>query len=225
MAVQSGLFKDRNEAGKLLATKLLSYKSDRTVVLALPRGGVPVAFEVAQALRAPLDTVVVRKIGMPGDPEFGIGAIAPGDTLFLDDTAASLGIEENELADVIAREKKELARRIKAYESGSYSKGVEPRTIILVDDGVATGGTALAAIRYVKAKWPRAHAVFAAPICAHDTAQRLRRETGVVCLHETDDLIAIGMWYEDFPQTSDAEVIVLLGKAARIRKQSRKIAR
>lgn len=201
------MFKDRSEAGKLLAQKLASHGGKFTLVLALPRGGVPVGFEVAKALKAPLDTLVVRKLGMPGDPEFGVGAIGPGDTLVLDDSAVSFGIKKAELADVVAREKKELVRRIKAYGSGSYSKGMKPRTVIIVDDGVATGGTALAAIRHTKSAWPRATIVFAAPICARDTAKRLRHEADVVCVKEVDDLVAIGMWYEDFPQLRDSEVV------------------
>jgi predicted phosphoribosyltransferase len=167
-------------------------------------------------LKAPLDTLVVRKVGVPGNPEFGVGAIAPG-ILYLDEeTIERLGIQRADLKTVIADERKEMERRVRSYASGSYSTGIAPKTVILVDDGIATGVTTRAALRAARAKWKDARIVIAAPVCARDTAEALRREADeAVFLSEPDNLVAIGYWYVRFEQVSDAEVKRLLDSAKR----------
>jgi putative phosphoribosyl transferase len=204
-------FADRTEAGRELARTLVRLKLPEPLILALPRGGLPVAFEVARALRAPLDTLVVRKVGPPGNPEFGVGAVAPG-VLYLDEeTIKRLGISRSELEPVIAEERAEMERRMRAYASGSYSEGISPETVIIVDDGIATGASARAALRAARIIWRGARVVLASPVCAFDTAQMLRKEADeVVFLSEPEDLIAIGYWYDRFEQVSDAEVRRLL---------------
>lgn len=208
------IFADRTEAGKELARALARSKLPKPLVLALPRGGVPVAFEAARALRAPLDTLVVRKVGPPGNPEFGVGAVAPG-VLYLDEeTIDRLGISRASLDKVIADERAEMERRVAAYASGSYSTGVSPETVIIVDDGIATGVTARAAIRSARATWKDARIVLASPLCARDTAALLRKEADkAVFLAEPENLIAIGYWYERFDQVSDGEVLRYLDEA------------
>jgi putative phosphoribosyl transferase len=200
-------FADRKEAGRLLADAVRLLAPVRPLVLGLPRGGVPVALEVAHVLRAPLDTLIVRKVGLPGNPEFGVGAVAPS-VLYLDEaTIARLGISRSALEGVIAGERAEMERRINVYASGSYSRGFVPGTVIIVDDGIATGVSARAALRSARAKWKDAKIILAAPVCARDTAIVLRTEFDeTVFLSEPESLIAIGYWYERFDQVSDAEV-------------------
>lgn len=208
------MFKDRKEAGELLAQKLFGYKKEHPLILALPRGGVPVAYEVARALEAPLDTLVVRKIGSPNNPEFGVGAIAPGDVIILDNNAlASSGLSRVDIDPVIEKELHEMERRILHYKSGEYAKDSPAKTVIIVDDGLATGVTARAAIESVLLQYKPLKLIFAAPICARDSAQGLRNLVDVVCLKEPEDFLAVGYWYEDFPQTTDEEVVELLEKA------------
>jgi putative phosphoribosyl transferase len=200
-------FKNRIEAGRLLAQKLLGYKEEKPLILALPRGGVPVGFEVAKTLEAPLDTLVVRKIGLPSNPEYGVGAIAPGDVIIINESPLE-GLEE-----VIKREMEEMERRILKYKSGQYGNRTEGKTIIIVDDGLATGVTARAAIESAILIYKPLKIIFACPVCSTDAAIALRDIVDVICLHEADDFVAVGLWYEDFPQTSDEEVIELLEKA------------
>jgi putative phosphoribosyl transferase len=206
-------FKDRYEAGERLAEKLMSYSGSGAAVLALPRGGVPVAYAVATALRTPLDTVVARKIGMPGNREYGVGAIAPGGVLILDDSVlASLGTRRRELDLVIEEETAEMNRRIARYKSGAYVD--DEATIILVDDGLATGVTARAGIESVRKNRNPKRLIFAAPVCARDAAFMLRAYVDdVVCLSDPADLMAVGYWYDSFVQTTDEEVEMLLEKA------------
>ncbi|MBI2086675.1 MAG: phosphoribosyltransferase [Candidatus Zambryskibacteria bacterium] len=201
-------FKNRKEAGKLLAQKLLGYKEEKPLILALPRGGVPVAYEVVQALEAPLDTLVARKIGSPSNPEFGVGAVAPNDVLIL-----GKDINREELGPVIKQEKDEMKRRILRYRSGEFAKNIPAKTVIIVDDGLATGVTARAAIESALLQYKPLKLIFAAPVCAKDTAEALRNLVDVVCLNEADNFVAVGEWYEDFPQTTDREVVELLEKA------------
>ncbi len=208
------MFKNRNEAGALLAEKLLPYKPQHPLILALPRGGVPVGFEVAKALEAPLDTLVVRKIGAPFNPEFGVGAIAPGGITIIDTkTLGATGLTREDLDPIIEDETKELERRISVYHSGEYSKEADARTVILVDDGLATGVTARAAVESAFLTQGPFKIIFASPVCAKDTANSLRNAVDTVCVMEVNDFKAVGYWYEHFPQTSDKEVIACLEKA------------
>lgn len=208
-------FKNRMDAGQQLAEELLQYKKDHPLILALPRGGVPVGYEVARVLEAPLDTVVSRKIGAPFSPEFGVGAIAPGNVIIFDDASIdALGLSKRHLDPVIEAETKEMHRRMIRYKSGEYSRGFQTDTLIIVDDGLATGVTARAAIESVKINSKPKKLIFASPICALSSAEQLRDQVDqVVCKGEVGDLMAVGYWYEDFPQTTDEEVMQYLEKA------------
>jgi predicted phosphoribosyltransferase len=190
-------FEDRRDAGRRLATKLLVFKDARPVVFALPRGGVPVAYEVSRALGAPLDVFVSRKLGAPDQPEFGIGAVSVGGVRVLNrDVIRRLGIPD------------EYVERITAHEPE-----VGGRTAILVDDGLATGVTARAAVEALRLRVPR-RLILAAPVCAAQTAEAFRPQVDeLVCLASPSDLGAIGFWYKNFDQTSDAEVVELLERA------------
>jgi len=204
------MFEDRREAGRKLAATLSEYAGKNTLVLALPRGGVEVAFEVAKALGAPLDTIVARKIGMPGAPEYAVGAIAPGEVRVVEHEVP--GIDA-----VIARESEEIRRRMRVYKSGSYSGKEKPDTILLVDDGVATGQTALAALVSLRAAHPSAQLVFAVPVGAPDALQRIAQHAdGVVALEAPQEFRAVGEWYRSFPQLNDKEVIGYLVRARRV---------
>ncbi len=204
-------FEDRTQAGRLLARTLSGYARRRgVVVLALPRGGVPVAFEVARALEAPLDVFLVRKLGVPGHEELALGAIATGGALVLDrGLIAALGIPEEEITRVIASERAELSRRERLYREGR-PLAVTGKTVIVVDDGVATGSTMLAAITALAREEP-ARIVVAVPVAPPDTAHRLRREVDeLVTLAEPESFGAVGFWYRDFSPVADAEVRELL---------------
>ena len=207
-------FRDRHDAGRRLAAELLSYRDEDPVVLGLPRGGVPVAEEVAAALGAPLEVLAVRKLGAPHNPEYGIGAIAEGGTRVFDSEAlAVLGINGGVLDSIVARETEELRRRVAAYRGERPLVDLRGRTAIVVDDGVATGVTDTAALRAVRCLGPR-RLVLAVPVCAPDSAHRLREEADeVVCLSEPPLLYGVGQWYRDFSQVSDGEVIAALGAA------------
>lgn len=207
------IFKDRIDAGQHLAAELVHkhYKEPR--VLALPRGGVPVAYEVAQALGAPLDVCVVRKLGFPHQPEFAMGAIAEGVTILDHDLVRMMNVSEHAVDAVVAAERSELQRREHAYRPGLPPLDVKDKTVIIVDDGLATGATMRAAIAAVKNQGP-AHVVVAAPVGAPDTCQALRAEADeVICLATPDPFSAVGLWYASFPQTSDDEVHRLLAAA------------
>lgn len=216
-------FKNRSEAGKQLARELLQYKPEQPLILALPRGGVPVGFEVAKLLEAPLDTLVARKVGAPFNPEFGVGAIAPGDVIMFDERALNfLGLRKKDLDPVIEQEMREMERRILHYKSGIYTPDTRADTIIIVDDGLATGVTARAAIESVLIQHKPFKVIFAAPICAKETAGLLSDLVDIVCVQSVDNLMAIGYWYEDFPQTTDEEVIYYLDKTYKHYEQSQK---
>lgn len=204
-------FKNRKEAGQKLAQRLIGYKENHPLILALPRGGVPIGFEVAKVLEAPLDTLVARKIGAPSNPEFGVGAIAPGNVIMIDNAAlASLRLSRADIDPVIEEELREMERRILHYKSGQYSQNTPAETVIIVDDGLATGVTARAAIASVFLQQKPLKLIFAAPVCAKGMAESLRDLVDVICLQEAEDFIAVGHWYKDFPQTTDEEVVELL---------------
>ncbi len=207
-------FHDRTDAGRRLAQRLTAYRGPDTVVLALPRGGVEVGYEVARELGAPLDVIVARKLGAPGQRELGIGAIAPGGVRVLDEeTIALLRISPQELDAVAADEAVELARRERLFREGRPALDLAGRTVILVDDGLATGVTARAAVRAIRTRQPH-RIVLAVPVCAPETAAALRGEVDdLICVESPPDFMAVGRWYEDFDQTSDHEVIDLLARA------------
>jgi putative phosphoribosyl transferase len=211
-----GRFSNRHDAGQQLAAQLLPLAAEQPVVIGLPRGGVPVAEEVALALDgAPLEVLAVRKIGAPGNPEYGIGAIAEDGTRLFDlEAVAALGIEAGALEEIVARESAELRRRVEAYRGDRPPLALRGRTVIVVDDGVATGVTDTAALRAARRRGPR-RLVLAVPVCAPDSAARLRQEADeLVCLIEPEQLYGVGQWYADFTQVSDAEVLAALQRAA-----------
>ncbi len=209
-------FHDRQDAGRRLAVLLHRYENENPIVLALPRGGVPVAYEVARALGAPLDVIVARKIGAPQCPEYAIGAIAEGGAVFIDRGAlAETGVDEAELEAIAEKEAVELARRVRRYRGDRPFPDVRGRTAILVDDGVATGRTARAAIRAVRELGP-GRLVLAAPVVASETAAVLRSVVDdLVSIENPENFIAVGFWYERFGQTTDDEVVSLLEQARR----------
>jgi predicted phosphoribosyltransferase len=205
-------FLDRPEAGRLLAERLLPLADADPIVVALPRGGVPVAAEVARALDAPLEILAVRKLGAPHNPEYGIGAITEDGTRVFDAEAlAVLGIDNAVLDAIVDRESEELRRRVAAYRGERPPLELEDRTVIVVDDGVATGVTDTAALRSIRRRRPR-RLILAVPVCAPDSERRLRDEADeVVCLLTPSLLYGVGQWYQDFSQVSDREVISALG--------------
>jgi putative phosphoribosyl transferase len=209
-------FLDRREAGKQLAAKLASYADDPGVlVLGLPRGGVPVAYEVARALQAPLDVFVVRKLGVPGHRELAMGAIASGGLRVLNmDVIEALGISPADVESVAARELVEMERQQKTYRGNAPLPEFSGRTLIVVDDGLATGSTMRAAVGALRQSNP-ARIIVAAPVAAAETVRRLREEAdSVVCLSAPSDFHAVSMWYQNFSQTSDEEVRNLLESAS-----------
>lgn len=208
------LFVDRFDAGRKLAEKLGWLKVQDVIVLALPRGGVPVGYEIAKRLGAPLDVLVVRKLGAPKNSEFGIGAIAPENVRVLDETAIkALGVSAKEIEKVESAERNELGRRLRLYRGKASSPDLSVKTVILVDDGLATGVTAEAAIKYVL-KYNPEKLVIAIPVCALDSVHRiqdmLRAKDETVCLSTPHDFGAVGLWYRDFGQVTDEEVVSLL---------------
>jgi predicted phosphoribosyltransferase len=210
-----GRFSNRRDAGRQLAAQLLSLAAEQPLVIGLPRGGVPVAEEIAIALGgATLEVLAVRKIGAPHNPEYGIGAIAEDGTRVIDrEAVAVLGIDGDALEEIVARESAELDRRVEAYRGDRPPLSLRGRTVIVVDDGVATGVTDTAALRAVRRCGPR-RLVLAVPVCAPDSAARLRAEADqLVCLIEPQQLYGVGQWYADFSQVSDAEVLAALARA------------
>lgn len=208
------VFKDRAAAGRRLAESLQEFRNENPIVLALPRGGVPVGYEVARALNAPLDVMIARKLGAPGQPELGIGAIAPGGVRVLNEEAIDmLGIREAEIEAIAAEEERELARRLRRFRGDRPPPALRGRTVILVDDGLATGVTAKAAIGAIRKEEPR-RIIFAVPVCASDTARSLSEEVdALVCLEAPPSFGAVGLWYQNFEQTSDEEVLEWLERA------------
>jgi putative phosphoribosyl transferase len=216
-------FADRHDAGRRLAGLLEPWRAERPVVCGIPRGGVPVAAEVARALGAPLDVVVVRKIGAPLNPEYGIGALAEGEVGVLDREAIrALGVGPEQLQKLIWRAERELAERLARYRTPLPASlpqrpplRVAGRTAIVVDDGLATGHTAQAAARSLRGRGA-ARVILAVPVAAPSSVAELEEEEvdEVVCVEEPPNLGAIGFWYEDFAPTPDREVAALLDEAA-----------
>jgi len=205
-------FRNRVEAGQMIAAQMQDYiHQENLLVLALPRGGVPVAFEVAEVLHAPLDVCLVRKLGVPGHEELAMGAIASPTVQILNyDVINSLGIDSVTIAQVAAQELQELQRRHLAYRQGSPPVDIKDKHVILVDDGIATGSTMLAAIAILRQQQP-AQIIVAVPVAPPSVYQQLKLEVdAVICLYTPKLMYAIGSWYEDFRQTTDEEVRRLL---------------
>lgn len=211
------MFRDRSDAGRLLAQRLLAFRDERPVVLALPRGGVPVGYEIARALAAPLDLILVRKIGAPRAPEFAIAAVAEGapPTLARNERAiAALAIPQAYIEEAREDALREIARRRARWLGGRVPVALEGRTAIVVDDGIATGATMQAALRATRARKP-ARLVLAVPVAPRETLKALREEADVcIALESPEDFGAVGQFYERFPQLGDAAVAALLAAAA-----------
>ena len=200
-------FHDRRDAGRQLADRLSTLQLEAPLVLGLPRGGVPVAAEVAQALDAQLEVFVARKIGAPHHPEFGIGAVAEGGARVVDGvTVRRLGLTDADLDALARNEQEELQRRVERYRGDRPLPDLRSHTVVLVDDGLATGVTAEAALLALRHLRP-ARLVLAIPVCAADTVERLRGlADDIVCVHRPDNFHAVGQWYDNFDQTTDDEV-------------------
>jgi putative phosphoribosyl transferase len=219
----SQVFQDRREAGRELAKRLEKFRDGGDlVVLALPRGGVPVAFEVAQALDAPLDIFLVRKLGLPGHPELAMGAIATGGVRVLnDDVVRWYGVPEAAIDEVARVEQIELERRERDYREGREPVSLRDRTVLLIDDGLATGSTMKAAVQAVRAQHP-SRIVVAVPVAARDTCREFGEIVDeIVCVRTPEPFSAVGLWYRDFSQTTDDEVRELLDERAVARRGAR----
>jgi putative phosphoribosyl transferase len=196
-----------------LAEALSDLKGEDVVVLGIPRGGVVVAAEVARAHGWPLDTVIPRKVRAPGNPELGLGAIAPGVRVLDERMLEMLGVSESYLEREIAEEEREIERRSEAYRHGRPAVDVKDKVAVVVDDGIATGGTATAAVRWAKGEAAR-RVILAVPVAPAEGVRSLSREADeVVCLETPEPFYAVGQWYQEFPQTSDEEVVQLLDEA------------
>lgn len=209
-------YSDRVDAGRTLAALLARYSLANGIVLALPRGGVVVGYEIAMALGLPLDVIVARKLGAPMQPEYGFGAVAPGDIALVDShSAEDLGITSAVLDQIIANERREMERRLICYRGDRPPPTLAGRTVVLVDDGIATGVTARAAIRSIRLQAVE-RLYLAAPVCAQETAVRFRDEVDLlICPRMPLHFDAVGLWYRDFAQVTDDEVVDLLERAAR----------
>ena len=216
-------FKDRTDAGRQLAKHLMAY-ADRedTLVLGIPRGGVPIAFEIATALRAPLDIFLSRKLGVPGNEELAFGAVAAEDGRFLDrQTIRAVGVSDQQVEEITARTRQLLDERARIYRSGREPLTVAGKIVILVDDGIATGASLSAAIHALRQMKPR-RLVVAAPVAPSSTCARMQREADtLIVLHSPDSFFAVGQFYQDFSQTTDDEVIQLLARAGEVRPSRR----
>jgi predicted phosphoribosyltransferase len=209
------LFPNRAEAGRRLGAELMrrlpQLHDDDPLVLAIPRGGVPVGYEVARYLDAALDLFIARKLGAPGHEELGIGAVAPGGTRFLDtDAIRALGVTEEYIEEVTQKELAELERRLRRFRGDRPPPRITGRSVVLVDDGLATGVTALASLAAIRVEQPR-RLVLGTPVCSVEGAQTVARQADdVVCVATPERFFGVGAWYHDFTQTSDEEVIELL---------------
>ena len=214
-AQQSVVYINREAAGRMLARRLMSYAHSDVVVLGIPRGGVPVAKEVADALDAPLDIIVVRKLGAPGQPELGIGAVVDGDhprTIFNQDIVEHLGISDEYIEAEVARQLKEVKRREAAYRGGRPKIPIAGKTVIVVDDGIATGSSVRAALRGVRRQKPR-RLILAIPVAPAESIETLQSDADeIVCLETPEDFFAVGQFYRDFRQVSDEQVKAILTK-------------
>jgi predicted phosphoribosyltransferase len=211
------VFRDRSEAGRWLAESLQAYAGrPDVIVLALPRGGVPVGFELARSLGVPLDVFLVRKLGLPGQEELAMGAIASGGVRVLnDDVVGALSIPGSVIDGVARREEQELRRREQLYRGARPAPDVKGKVVMLVDDGLATGSTMRAAVRAVKEMEP-ARVVVAVPVAAASTREDIGQEVDeIVCSVPPEPFLAVGRWYQDFSQTTDEEVHDLLERAGR----------
>jgi putative phosphoribosyl transferase len=207
------IFANRAEAGRAVARELEQLRDEDVVVVGLPRGGIPVAFEVARALGAPLDVVVVRKLGAPQQPELGVGAVAEQSLVIDEGIATRAGILDDELTHAAAEKKQHVDEDVRLYRGGAPPLDVRGKTVIVVDDGIATGGTARAAIRTLRQRGAR-RIVLAVPVGPAETVDDLRSEADeVVCVFPKEWFLAVGLWYEDFASTTDEEVIRLLDRA------------
>lgn len=212
------LFKNRADAGQALAEKLAKLNSlfidEAPLVLALPRGGVPVAFEVARELGAQLDVLIVRKIGAPGQSELALGAIASGGvTAWNNDIIQALGISQERIQRVVEHEQQELTRRERAYRGYRPQPRVQDRTVLLIDDGLATGASMLAAIRAVHAQHPK-KLIVAVPVASNEACAAISQHVDeIVCLNKPSPFFGVGTWYDDFTQTTDQQVHDLLALA------------
>ena len=208
------IYRDRDDAGIALAEALKKYQDEKPIIMALPRGGVALGYEVAKALKAPLDVVVPRKIGAPQNPEYGIGAIAPNGVVILNEEAImALSIPKQAVEQIIEKETIEMNRRINLYRKNLPDLDLHNKTVIIVDDGIATGVSTLAAVLSVKFLKPK-HIVLAVPVCPSDAGNKFEEHVDeFICLNAMTDFYAVGLYYQNFDQTTDEEVIELLQKA------------
>jgi putative phosphoribosyl transferase len=217
----SGLFADRREAGQRLAEALESLRAERVVVLGIPRGGVEVAAVVAEALDVPLDVVIPRKVGAPGNPELGLGAVAEGVEVLDEQLMRHLGVSQGYLRGEIAAQQEEIRRRSAAYRSDRPPVDLAGRVAVVVDDGVATGGTAAAALRWARSRGA-SKVILAVPVAPAEAIRRLSEEADEVrALATPEPFYAVGQWYAEFPQVSDEQVIDLLSRSVERRVRGR----
>lgn len=207
-------YKDRQDAGQKLAKELEKYSQNKPIIIALPRGGVVVAYEIAKRLKAPLDIIIARKIGAPFNPEFGLGAISENGASTLDNEAIRhFGLTDGDVEQAINRENEVMSKKIELYRKGSIPMELKDQTVILVDDGLATGVTTKAAIMSIKQNSPK-RIILAVPVSPPDAINKLLKEVDeIVCLKTPDEFYAVSAYYDNFEQISDNEVINLLHKA------------
>lgn len=206
------IFKDRQEAAKRLSEKLSKYAGKNTLVLAIPRGAVPMARTVADDLRAELDVVLVRKIGAPDNPEYAVGSISEFGDVYLSDAASLLGISQAYLNQTAADELRAIGQRRRLYTPHRHPANPKGRTVVVIDDGLATGATMISAVRSLRAKGA-AKIVVAVPVAARDAYKRVRSEADeVIAVHLPEEFYSVSMFYEDFSQVSDDEVIAVLNR-------------
>ncbi|MBI2558778.1 phosphoribosyltransferase [Candidatus Woesearchaeota archaeon] len=201
-------FKNRREAGMMLAEKLKDYRNEKAaIVLAIPRGGVEVGYEIAKSLKVKLDVIVTKKIGLPGNEEFAIGSVGPDKKVILDEATVKVyNVSEEQIHEMAREIGKEIERRYKAYKGKYELQNLKGKTIILTDDGIATGFTAKAAISYIKSKNPK-KIILAVPVAPSRFNEDIKKDVDkFVCLHSADRFFAIGQFYDEFPQLSDEEV-------------------
>ena len=204
------MFRDRREAGRLLAEALVAFKDPNTVVLALPRGGVPVAYEVATQLGLPLDLLICRKLGVPGHEEFAFGAISEGGVVYIDDnTVRSLGLSQEQIRQVQSEEGRALKRRIELFRRQTPIRSLRGKTALIIDDGLATGATARAACKAAR-KLGAERVIVAVPVCPLGSENSLPEADEVICLSQPPTFLAVGSHYERFDQVSDNEVLETL---------------